>query len=88
MDYSDFEQTLQQAGVTKKEFAALMGLNASTVTNYASRQVPRHLAVVAVLCRELNYLGSDFRKLVAGVPKIEKKPRPRGFQGDRQRALF
>lgn len=89
MDYSDFNQALQKAGMTKKEFAALIGLNAGSVTNYAAAgAVPRHLAIIAVLCRELHLQGYEFRELIERVPKTEKKPRPKGFQGDRQRDLF
>lgn len=86
MEYENFEKLLAEAGLSKKEFASLMGLNATSVTNYAAGNVPRHLAVIAVFCREFKRMGLDFHALIRSIPYSPKKYRsqgsPKGVQGE------
>ena len=50
MTYLEFKQLLKQARVPVKAFAKMLDMNPTSITNYkAQGEVPRHLAVVALL---------------------------------------
>jgi hypothetical protein len=55
MQYDVFKRTLKEARVPVKTLAAVLGIQPTSITNYkGSRgEVPRHIAVVATLLREL-----------------------------------
>jgi hypothetical protein len=80
MQYAQFQQILDEAGLSLREFALLLKLNPNSLTNYKKRgTVPSHLAVIANLVRELAFHGLDYRSAVnrAGIaPKA-----PRGSSG-------
>lgn len=73
MEYETFESILNSAGLSKKCFAALMGLNATSVTNYAAGNVPRHLAIIAAFCSEYRRMGMDFESLISTIPHTKKR---------------
>jgi hypothetical protein len=67
-------------------------MNRNSVSNYASvGEVPRHLAVIAVLLGEMNVQGIAYRPAIGRIGAARKKPRGRGkpgrFGGDRQEHL-
>lgn len=65
MQYTEFQQVLDEAGLSLREFALLMRLNPNSVTNYKKRgTVPSHLAVIACLVRELALRGADYRSVI------------------------
>lgn len=84
MTYKEFLRQLGKAGLTVKEFSALVGMNRNSVSNYAGRaSVPTHLAVISKLMGEMAEQGIDFRQTLAGLGAAPKKPRG----ADRNRRL-
>ena len=91
MPYAEFLFELERAGLSVRSFAALIGMNPNSITNYAGRgELPQHIALVAVLVAEMAARGLDFRSAIAKVAPTKK---PRGaarrghFGGDRQARL-
>ncbi|AJY11245.1 XRE family transcriptional regulator [Burkholderia dolosa] len=77
MAYADFQKELRKAQLTAREFARLIRMNESSITNYSSKgTVPSHLAVIATLIGALAAHEIDFRHVI-GQTRIEPK-RPRG----------
>ncbi|WP_232291435.1 XRE family transcriptional regulator [Polaromonas sp. JS666] len=92
MTYDEFLAELGKAGLSVRAFADLIGMNPNSVSNYASGgEVPRHLAVIAVLLAEMNVRGIAFQPAIGRVSANRKKPRGRGrrgrFGGDKQEQL-
>jgi hypothetical protein len=92
MTYDEFLAELGKAGLTVRAFADLIGMNRNSVSNYASAgEVPRHLAVIAVLMGEMNLQGIAFQSAIERVSATRKKPRGRGqpgrFGGNKQEQL-
>lgn len=92
MTYDEFLAELGKAGLTVRGFAELVSMNRNSVSNYArSSEVPRHLAVIAVLLAELNMHGIPFQTAIERVGYSRKKPRGKGkpgrFGGDKQEQL-
>lgn len=65
MNYDEFQRNIGKAGLKLYEFAHLMEMNPTSVTNKRSRGVPRHLAIIAVLLGEMADRGIDYRALLA-----------------------
>ncbi|PXX34736.1 MULTISPECIES: DNA-binding protein [Burkholderia] len=77
MAYTEFQQELRKAQLTSREFARLIRMNESSITNYSSKgTVPSHLAVIAKLIGALAAHEIDFRRVIRQM-RIEPK-RPRG----------
>ena len=92
MNYERFLAELGKAGLTVRGFAELIGMNRNSVSNCASRgEVPRHLALIAVLIAEMNVRGIAYQEVVSRVSIALKKPRGRAkpgrFGGDKQEEL-
>jgi predicted transcriptional regulator len=92
MTYDEFLAELSKAGLSVRAFADLIGMNRNSVSNYASSgEVPRHLALIAVLLGEMKVQGVAFQAAIERVSSTRKKPRGRGkpgrFGGDRQEQL-
>ena len=92
MTYSEFQRQIAKAGLTMREFADLIKMNRVSLSNYAKkREVPSHLAVIAVLLGELAERRIDFKSVLGSIDIGPKKPRGRGigrFGGDKQDDLF
>jgi predicted transcriptional regulator len=66
MIYSEFKRHLGKAGLTVNEFAALLHLQPSSVSNYAKKiAVPQTHAVIAVALGDAADRGVDFRETLA-----------------------
>lgn len=92
MTYDEFLAELGKAGLSVRAFADLIGMNRNSVSNYASiGEVPRHLAVIAVLLGEMKVQGIAFQAAIERVSSTRKRPRGRGklgrFGGDKQEQL-
>lgn len=73
MTYEEFKRQLGKAGITAYQFAELIKMNPSSVTNCSQRGVvPSHLAVISVLMGEMAENGLDFR---IALSKIDIKPK-------------
>jgi transcriptional regulator with XRE-family HTH domain len=93
MDYEEFKRRLGKAGVSLKEFAALVGVTSNAVSNYAGKgSVPLHFAVEATLMGEMAEKKVDFRGPLVALEKSKRRPRgaaARGvFGGSKQRPIF
>ena len=92
MTYDEFLAELGKAGLSVRAFADVIGMNPNSVSNYAKAgEVPRHLALIAVLLAEMNVQGVDSQPAIERVSTNRKKPRGRGrpgrFGGDKQEQL-
>ena len=92
MSYANFLSELERAGLSVRAFAELVGMNPNSISNYArTGELPTHLALIAVLVGELGSQGQDFRRAMAKVEAVPKKPRGGAghgrFGGDRQISL-
>lgn len=66
MDYTEFKRHLGKGGISLSQFASLIDVCPTAVTNYAGKSaVPRHYAVLAVLIGDATDRGSDFRAALA-----------------------
>lgn len=66
MNYTEFRRHLGKAGLTINEFAALLGVKPSSVSNYSARPpVPAKYALLAVLLGEMVDRGIDFRSVLS-----------------------
>jgi hypothetical protein len=76
MTYAEFQKTLEEAGLTLREFALLMKLNPNSVTNYKQRgTVPSHLGVIACLVRELALHKIDYHAAIESARVTAKAKR-------------
>ena len=64
MTYEEFQRHIGKAGLKMHEFAHLVGMAPTSVTNKRTRGVPRHLAMIAILFGEMADRGIDFRNLL------------------------
>ena len=92
MNYERFLAELGKAGLTVRGFAKLIGMNRNSISNCASRgEVPRHLALIAVLMAEMNVRDIAYQEAISRVDIALKKPRGRAkpgrFGGDKQEEL-
>ena len=66
MDYLEFRRHLGKAGLTINEFAALLQIQPSAVSNYSKKSsVPRAYAVLAVVLGDVTDRGIDFREALS-----------------------
>ncbi len=87
MTYDEFKRQVGRAGLTIKEFASLLNMSRSSVTNYAQvGAVPTHLAVIVVLLGEMTDAGLDFRSAIERLCLERKKGRGASFTGDRHQS--
>jgi transcriptional regulator with XRE-family HTH domain len=76
MQYNEFKRYLGKAGLTVREFAALMGINNNSVSNYAAAdKVPSHHAVAVALMGAMAENRIDFRAVVRGIDVQPKRVR-------------
>src|SRR4051812_31927205 len=66
MDYEEFRRHVGKAGLNINEFAALVDVTPSSISNYAKKgRVPRHYALLAILLGDAAENRFDFRALFA-----------------------
>lgn len=76
MNYDEFQRHIGKAGLKLQEFASLMQMTPTALSNYRKKgEVPVHLAVIAVLLGEMADNGIDYRELLAKIEITPKKPR-------------
>lgn len=76
MEYGEFKRQLGKAGITIKDFASLLKLQPTSISNYArAGKVSDHLAVIACLMGEMAENGLDFRSVIAQLELESNKPR-------------
>lgn len=92
MTYAEFLAELDRAALNVREFAALVQMNANSVSNYAAAsEVPKHLAVIVALLAEMRSNGIDYQPVFARIQIAAKRPRgaaePGHFGGNPQGRL-
>lgn len=92
MDYEEFKRHLGRAGLSLREFAALMRLNSNSISNYATTDsIPSHHAIAVVLMGELADNRLDFRTVLKRMNLQPKRVRGAAavgrFGGSRQTEL-
>lgn len=66
MTYRDFKRHLGKAGLTVNEFAALLHVQPSSISNYAKKAaVPQAHAIIAVALGDAGDRNIDFRETFA-----------------------
>ncbi len=66
MDYEGFRRHVGKAGLNINEFAALVDVTPSAISNYAKKgRVPRHYALLAILLGDAAENNVDFHALLA-----------------------
>jgi hypothetical protein len=76
MTYDEFQRQLGKAGITTREFAALIRMNSNSITNCSQKgEVPSHLAVIASLMGEMAEHHIDFKTALEKIDIEPKKPR-------------
>ena len=80
MDYEEFQRQLGKAGLSIREFAALIKMRHNSVTNYSKTgEVPSHLAVISALLGEMGERHIDFRQVISRIEIEPKKARGGGI---------
>lgn len=92
MSYDEFIAELGKAGLTVRDFAALLGMRANSVSNYSKRgEVSSHLGIIAALLAELRLSGVPYERVFDRVDVSKKKSRGSAatgkFGGDPQAQL-
>lgn len=90
MNYAEFRRQLGKAGISIKDFAALLRLQPTSISGYArSGKVPGHLAIIAALMAEMADSGLDYRMVVERLELEPNKPRgARNAIAQGQQSLF
>lgn len=79
MEYPEFSRHVGKAGLKLKEFAELVRMQPSSISNLAKKKaVPSHLAIFAVLMGEMAEAGVDFRQPLSRLDIVPKKSRGGG----------
>lgn len=82
MRYDEFRRQLGKAGLSTKEFAALVKVNPCSLSNYSrSGEIPSHWAVVAALMGEMAENGLDFRAVLQRIDITPKRSRGAAADG-------
>ena len=82
MEYDEFQRHIGKAGLKLQEFASLMQMTPTSLSNYRKKGgVPMHLAVIAVLLGEMADHGIDFHSALSVIKIASKKSRGIVFKG-------
>lgn len=64
MPYIEFQRLIGKAGLSIKEFAALLNMKPNSITNYSKQgTVPMHIAVIVALISTMKDEGLDFHEV-------------------------
>jgi len=81
MNYEEFTRNLGKAGLTSKSFADLLKYNRNSITNLSKKdEVPKHLAIIAVLLGEMKDKGVEFEPLIEKMDLQALKARGKEIQ--------
>jgi hypothetical protein len=76
MTYNEFKNHVGKAGLNLYQFAELIKMHRSSITNCATKEeIPTHLAVIAALLGEMRENGLDFFRILSVVDIKPKRPR-------------
>ena len=73
MPYTEFQRLVGKAGLSIKEFAALLDMKPNSITNYSKQGVvPTHIAVIVALISTMKDEGLDFYPVFEKVKSYSK----------------
>lgn len=73
MDYRTFKEWVRKTGLDIKGFSSLLGMSHGSISNYSARgEVPRHVALMAVMMVELDRLNVNVHDLIAKLDEPGK----------------
>ena len=73
MPYTEFQRLVGKAGLSIKEFAALLDMKPNSITNYSKQGVvPTHIAVIVALISTMKDDGLDFYPIFEKVKSYSK----------------
>jgi hypothetical protein len=82
MTYDEFQRHIGKAGLTIREFAELVKMNRSSLSNCSKKgEVPSHLAIIAALLGEMADQKIDFHDVLSSIDIAPKKPRGGSAKG-------
>ncbi|MDW5428870.1 XRE family transcriptional regulator [Acinetobacter baumannii] len=74
MPYTEFQRLVGKAGLSIKEFAALLDMKPNSITNYSKQGVvPTHIAVIVALISTMKDEGLDFFPIFEKVKSYSKE---------------
>ena len=74
MPYTEFQRLVGKAGLSIKEFAALLDMKPNSITNYSKQGVvPTHIAVIVALISTMKDEGLDFDPIFEKFKSYTKK---------------
>ena len=74
MPYSEFQRLIGKAGLSIKEFAALLDMKPNSITNYSKQGVvPTHIAVIVALISTMKDEGLDFYPIFEKVKSYSQE---------------
>lgn len=75
MDYETFKGCIRRAGLGVKDFAAQVGMNHRSISNYSKRgSVPQYLALISLLMLELDRRDVNLQDIFAKLNQKAQKP--------------
>lgn len=73
MPYTEFQRLIGKAGLSIKEFAALLDMKPNSITNYSKQGVvPTHIAVIIALISTMKDEGLDFYPIFEKIKSYSK----------------
>lgn len=74
MPYTEFQRLIGKAGISIKEFAALLDMNPNSITNYSKKGIiPVHIAVIVTFISTMKDEGSDFYPIFEKIKSYSQK---------------
>ena len=74
MPYEEFQRLMGKAGLSIKEFAALLDMKPNSITNYSKQGVvPTHIAVIVALISTMKDEGLDFYPIFEKVKSYSQE---------------
>ena len=74
MPYTEFQRLVGKAGLSIKEFAALLDMKPNSITNYSKQGVvPTHIAVIVALISTMKDEGLDFFPIFENVKSYSQE---------------
>ena len=74
MPYTEFQRLVGKAGLSIKEFAALLDMKPNSITNYSKQGVvPTHIAVIVALISTMKDEGLDFYPIFEKVQSYSQE---------------
>ena len=74
MPYTEFQRLVGKAGLSIKEFAALLDMKPNSITNYSKQGViPTHIAVIIALISTMKDDGLDFYPIFEKIKSYSKE---------------